>query len=439
MHAEIAREIVTRNDWTTAYANGVPVQSSSRALDWSIAASYKLFGVADWSARMPIALCVLALAVIVFFFGRSLFVWNAAGLYAALIVLVWPGTFLATRDLSAAPLLCLAATLLAFTLWQMILVQKLPLWSAAAVTVLVCAIALLTGNGQACFLLIVIALAVWVAHTWDQPGSRSGWLLSFWALSAVVFIEALESPPHNLWFWISPVPPLALLLGGWLADKEAFAGKATLRRIAYSILGVCLVLAGIALVFALHGPANFAVFRQSVTVTAGTTRIPLLILAAALLAGATGYLISILRGKARIANCFLAGMLGGVTVAIQAALVIGSPFVSSQILADAIRPELEPTDLVVIDGRYPDASSFAFYLERPILIALPAGSTPPTLVSRLPVGVVSVDEAWKGTARVYLWTRTGRPRPVPGQSYVVASSGGKEILSNQPNSGGAAF
>ena len=100
MHAEIAREMVTRNDWSTAYVNGVAVHSSSRTLDWSIALSYKLFGVADWSARLPNALCVLALAMIAFFFGRQLFVWNAAGLYAALLVLTWPGTFADTRDLT---------------------------------------------------------------------------------------------------------------------------------------------------------------------------------------------------------------------------------------------------------------------------------------------------------------------------------------------------
>src|SRR5271170_56236 len=74
MHAEIAREMITRSDWTTAYVNGLPFRSSSRALDWSIAASYKLLGVSDWSARLPIALCVLGVAVIVFFFGRKLFV-----------------------------------------------------------------------------------------------------------------------------------------------------------------------------------------------------------------------------------------------------------------------------------------------------------------------------------------------------------------------------
>src|SRR5271168_1057961 len=125
MHAEIAREMVTRNGWSTAYVNGVAVHSSSRALDWSIAASYKLFGVADWSARLPIAFCVLALAAIAFFFGRRLFVWNAAGFYAALIVLTWPGTFVATRDLTSVPFLCIETAVIACALWYLLAVKKL--------------------------------------------------------------------------------------------------------------------------------------------------------------------------------------------------------------------------------------------------------------------------------------------------------------------------
>src|SRR5271168_2403236 len=134
IHAEVAREMIARHDWTTAYVNGLPFRSSSRALDWSIAASYELFGVSDWSARLPIALCVLCLAVIVFFFARKLFVWNAAGLYAALIVLCWPGTFLATRDLTAVPLLCLETTLIAFALWYLLFVKKLRGGSTIAVS-----------------------------------------------------------------------------------------------------------------------------------------------------------------------------------------------------------------------------------------------------------------------------------------------------------------
>jgi len=438
IHAEIAREMVARHDWTTAYVNGLPFRSSSRALDWSIAASYELFGVSDWSARLPIALCVLGLAVIVFFFGRKLFVWNAAGLYAALIVLCWPGTFLATRDLTGVPLLCLETTLIAFALWYLLVMKRLSIWMGITVSVLACPLVLLTGNWPAMVLPLAIAGGCWIARR-QQTARPIEWFLIAWGGCAYFFADLLEAQPHNLLAWICPVPPLALLLGGWLASSEAFADQKKGQRAATWIVAVALAVSVIAIFFAIHGPAGFAILKLSVVITGGSSRIPLLILAASLIAGAIGNLIFRLRNKTRVANCFLAGMLAGVTVSIQAGRVISSPGFSSQILADAIRPELESTDVVVIDGKYPEASSFAFYLQRPILFASPPSANLPALASNLPASAVAVEQVWSGATRVYLWTRVDHPLAVPGPSYVVAASGGKEILSNQPNSGGAAF
>jgi hypothetical protein len=129
-------------------------------------------------------------------------------------------------------------------------------------------------------------------------------------------------------------------------------------------------------------------------------------------------------------------MLAGITVAIETGRILASPNFSSQILADAIRAELSTDDVIVIDGTYSSASSFAFYLNRPILLALPNSSQ---FAPEPPPGTVAVDTVWSQDKRVFLWTSSDHPLPVPGQSYVVAASGGKEILSNQPNSGGAAF
>jgi hypothetical protein len=169
--------------------------------------------------------------------------------------------------------------------------------------------------------------------------------------------------------------------------------------------------------------------------------VPLLITAFAFLVGVTGHLLFRLRNRIRIANCFVAGTLAGLIIAIQVGMVFASPHYSSEILAEAIRPELNPTDLVVIDGKYPEASSLAFYLERPVLIGIPATSSqsfgyPAPGNSS---GTVSVDRIWSGPARVFLWTSSDHPLQVSGPSFVVASSGGKQILSNQPNTGGAAF
>jgi hypothetical protein len=46
---------------------------------------------------------------------------------------------------------------------------------------------------------------------------------------------------------------------------------------------------------------------------------------------------------------------------------------------------------------------------------------------------------WNGSGRVFLWTTLQSAPALPGNAYLIARDGGKEILSNQPNSGGASF
>ena len=438
MHAEIAREMATRHDWSTSYVNGVAVHASERTLDRCIAASYTIFGVADWSARLPIALCVLALALIAFFFGRVLFVWNAAGLYAALFVLTWPGTFVATRNLTPVPLLCLASALIAFALWYLLAEKKLAGWSGVGVSAMACILMLLIAPWQAAIVPLSISLFSWVAQRRQQQISLAKWPLVAWAVATYLVGYWLEANPYNPLIWLGPVLPVGLLLGGWLADREAFADPVRTRRTAYAVFIIGIIVSAIFILFAIEGPVGFSFFTASPVLTSVAGRIPFIVLAAAVISGVSGNLFHRLHKNARVANCVLAGMLGGFIVALQIGFVVASPEYSSEILADAIRPELEPTDLVVVDGKYPEASSFAFYLQRPILLALPQGIQIPDLI-QAPAGTAMVDRIWNEKTRVYLWTRTDHPSPVPGQSYVVASSGGKEILSNQPNSGGASF
>jgi len=61
-----------------------------------VAASYKVFGVHDWSARLPIALGMLALLLVVYRIGRR-FYNDEGGLYAALALGTGFGPFIYTR------------------------------------------------------------------------------------------------------------------------------------------------------------------------------------------------------------------------------------------------------------------------------------------------------------------------------------------------------
>src|SRR5262249_37438475 len=64
VRAEVAREMVTSGNWTTLYANGIRYLEKAPILYWSMATSFKLFGVHTSTARIPLALMVLALVLI---------------------------------------------------------------------------------------------------------------------------------------------------------------------------------------------------------------------------------------------------------------------------------------------------------------------------------------------------------------------------------------
>jgi len=80
VHAEVAREMLLRHDLVTLYANGIRYLEKAPLLYWSMAASFKLFGVSAAAARFPLALAVLALAFAVESFARRAFRSARAGL-----------------------------------------------------------------------------------------------------------------------------------------------------------------------------------------------------------------------------------------------------------------------------------------------------------------------------------------------------------------------
>src|SRR5271169_4190654 len=62
VQGQIARNMLTSGDWVTARLNGVIYLEKSPLMYWLIAISYKIFGVYDWAARLPIALSAIGLA-----------------------------------------------------------------------------------------------------------------------------------------------------------------------------------------------------------------------------------------------------------------------------------------------------------------------------------------------------------------------------------------
>jgi 4-amino-4-deoxy-L-arabinose transferase-like glycosyltransferase len=99
VHAEAAREMLTRHDWVTLHINeGFRYMEKAPLMYWTVATSFRIFGVHDWSARLPIVLGVLALLLIVYRLGKRTY-GEEGGFYSALVLATGFGPFIFTRIL----------------------------------------------------------------------------------------------------------------------------------------------------------------------------------------------------------------------------------------------------------------------------------------------------------------------------------------------------
>ncbi len=110
IQAQIARNMLKSGDWVTGRLDHVAYLEKAPLVYWIIAISYKVFGVHDWAARIPIALSVMALAWLTAAFGTWAF-GRRAGLYAGLSTATCVGLFLFTRILIPDVMLTLTIAL----------------------------------------------------------------------------------------------------------------------------------------------------------------------------------------------------------------------------------------------------------------------------------------------------------------------------------------
>ena len=540
VNAEAAREMAVTGDWIIPHINGVRSPGTPPLLIWATAACFRAFGVSDHTARIPLALALLALFALTLTLGSRLFLTPVAGFYAALILVTSCGIFLFGHLLFPVILLSLWLTLAIYFFWRSLRTHS---WQTSVGFGAACALSFLskglagivlpvgivllflfyTNNlqhlarwrpaaGIGVFLLIIIPWMVAAfratpparflvpAHpvarvpvvlfwalvlVWITPWFLFS-LAAFGRLSARFFTRRTDLDhtdqailllvlwaglvvvlytfsPRQEYYSLPALPALSLLAAGWLAADEHHPSR--LSRIFAWILFVAGVLkAAVFAVLAFRAPIPpqgtdiatllhlhpgqhrlfFGYLFDLSIASMGAFRIPLLITAAALLVGVTANLVFRLKGKARMANCFLAGMMVFVLISVHLALNTFSPVVSSAILAEAIKPEVNSGDVIVVNGAYEDASALPFYLERQVKllerrpdILAPwsfAPDAPTIFLNHTDLGTL-----WQSQTRVFLWTPDISVPALTGPTYIIARDGGREIISNQPNNGGAAF
>ncbi len=110
VQAQIARNMLASGDWVTARLDGIAYLEKPPLVYWAVAGSYKIFGVHDWSARLPMALSAIGLCFLTAAFAAWAF-GNRAGLWAGLCISMCVGLFLFTRILIPDVMLTLAVAL----------------------------------------------------------------------------------------------------------------------------------------------------------------------------------------------------------------------------------------------------------------------------------------------------------------------------------------
>jgi len=202
VQAQIARNMLSSGDWVTAHLDGVPFLEKPPLIYWAIAVSYKVFGAHDWSARIPIALSVIALCLTTAAFGIWAF-GRRAGLYAGLCMSTCVGLFLFTRILLPDALLTLAIIL---ALWAVLRAldeeEKHPgMWVVVLAVCLATGLLLKSLIGVlfpigAALLYLAITRQLFAARTWKR-------LHPFRALLMVLLIAApwhilatIRNPPY---------------------------------------------------------------------------------------------------------------------------------------------------------------------------------------------------------------------------------------------------
>ncbi len=299
-----------------------------------------------------------------------------------------------------------------------------------------------------------------------DPQQSTLLLLGIWAAVPLLFFSLSTRQEYYV---LPALPALILLIAAWLNDEadeaESFSVPNPLTASGQRIAVVMLVFGSVAALaagfFVIHtqppspntdlasllkqNPGDYALsFGHFLDLNAqamGAFRTPLVLTAIGLFGGTLAAWLLRRDYRPHAANLALAAGAFVFLLAAHLGLRTFSPVLTSKQLADAIAPEIKRGDVIVIHGEYEAASTLGFYLRRNDIHIYEGRSSnlwygsyfpdaPPIFEDTFSLSLKWTDD----TRRVFLWQDLSEPLPkLPGKTYFIAQSGGKEILSNQPN------
>jgi 4-amino-4-deoxy-L-arabinose transferase-like glycosyltransferase len=195
-YAEIPREMLVRGEWVVPYLQGEPYLDKPPLFYWLVTASYRLWGVYDWSARLVPALAVHACVLAIYFLGRRL-VGERPAFWGSLILMLAPGFISMGRLLVLDGLLTLWVTLALLAAFLAIQGKAMHRgwWLVAATAA---ALGSLT-KGPIALVLLVPPLLI---HLWlTKNACRLGW--KAWLTLGLV-VSAINLPWYGAVCWQLP-------------------------------------------------------------------------------------------------------------------------------------------------------------------------------------------------------------------------------------------
>ena len=199
-HAMVAREMLQRHDGVILYMNGIRYLMKAPLHYWAVALSYAVLGQNEFSTRLPAALAMIGLVLLVNEFARRFF-GVRAGLYSGLVACTGAGFFLFTRIMIPEAIYALEFTAIFYLFlrgWTGSLNPRAAYWGAAALT----GLAMLT-RGLIGVIFPAAILFLFIAATRSWSRWRELRLFSSTAIFLLVAApwHILASLRANSFFW----------------------------------------------------------------------------------------------------------------------------------------------------------------------------------------------------------------------------------------------
>ena len=201
-HAVAAQEMLESGDWAVLHIDGIRWMEKAPLHYWVVAASYALFGENAFTTRLPLALCVAGLVLMVYVFGRRFF-GETAGFYAGLVMCTSIGTYMFTRIMIPEAIYSLefiAAFYLFLRAWMGTLSPRAGYWGCAALVGLAVITRALIGVVFPVAILTLFVLLTGGGKRWREIPIVSS-VLIFLAIAVPWHLVAGLRTPGFFWYF----------------------------------------------------------------------------------------------------------------------------------------------------------------------------------------------------------------------------------------------